>query len=231
MDSLLGAGIYPLPHAARLVGESARNVRRWLKGYSWKYRDGRSSSGPLWHTTYEDEELPGGAAIGFRDLLELRMVAQFVKHGVHLKVIRATIDAARNYFGSDYPLTNRQFLTDGRRIFLEAVEETTGAERLIDVLGRQFVFTDVIRPSLYAGIEYDHSGATRWFPTPRSRMILLDPEVQFGSPIVANAGVPTDAIYDAWKAEGRDQVRVARAYGLTPKMVSAAVAFEQRLRA
>lgn len=146
-------------------------------------------------------------------------------------MIRATIDAARNYFGSDYPLTNRQFLTDGRRIFLEAVEETTGAERLIDVLGRQFVFTDVIRPSLSAGIEYDHSGATRWFPTPRSRMILLDPEVQFGSPIVANAGVPTDAIYDAWKAEGRDQVRVARAYGLTPKMVSAAVAFEQRLRA
>lgn len=231
MESLLGAGIYPLPHAARLVGESARNVRRWLKGYSWKYRDGRASSGPLWHTTYEDEDLPGGAAIGFRDLLELRMVAQFVKHGVHLKVVRATIDAARDHFGSDYPLTNRQFLTDGKRIFLEAVEETTGAEKLIDVLGRQFVFTDVIRPSLYAGIEYDRSGATRWFPIARSRMILLDPEVQFGTPIVANAGVPTDAIYDAWKADGRDQVRVARAYGLTPKMVSAAVAFEQRLRA
>lgn len=231
MEALLGAGIYPLPQAARLVGEPARNVRRWLKGYSWKYRDGRSSSGPLWHTRYEGEELPGGLAIGFRDLLELRMVAQFVKYGVHLKVIRATIDAARSHFRSDYPLTNRRFLTDGRRIFLEAVEETTGAERLIDVLGRQFVFSEVIRPSLYAGIEYDRSGARRWFPVHRSRMILLDPEVQFGTPIIADAGVPTDAIYDAWKAESRDQVRVARAYGLTPKMVSAAVIFEQRLRA
>lgn len=231
MESLLGAGIYPLPQAARLVGESARNVRRWLKGYSWKYKDGRSASGPLWHTSFEGEELPGGTAIGFRDLLELRMVAQFVKHGVHLKVIRATIDVARSHFGSDYPLSNRQFLTDGRRIFLEAIEEATGAEKLIDVLGRQFVFSDVVRPSLYAGIEYDRTGAKRWFPLSRSRMILLDPEVQFGTPIVAEAGVPTDAIYDAWKAEGRDNARVARAYGLTPKMVSTAVSFEQGLRA
>lgn len=180
---------------------------------------------------YESEELPGGTAIGFRDLLELRMVAQFVKHGVHLKVIRATIDAARRHFRSDYPLTNRRFLTDGKRIFLEAVEEATGAERLIDVVGRQFVFNEVIRPSLYAGIEYDGSGAKRWYPIPRSRAILLDPEVQFGTPIIAEAGVPTDAIYDAWRAEGRDQTRVARAYGVTPKMVGAAVNFEQRLRA
>lgn len=231
METLLGAGIYPLPQAARLVGENSRNVRRWLKGYSWKYKDGRSSSGPLWHTAYEQEDLPGGAAIGFRDLLELRMVAQFVKHGVHLKVIRATIDAARAHFGSEYPLSNRRFLTDGKRIFLEAVEEATGVEKMIDVLGRQFVFADVIRPSLYAGIEYDQTGARRWFPVPRSRLVLLDPEVQFGAPIIASEGVPTDAVYDAWKAEGRDVARVARAYRLTPRMVNAAVAFEQRLRA
>lgn len=230
MESLLGAGIYPLPQAARLVGERARNVRRWLKGYSWKYKDGRSASGPLWNTLFEHEELPGGSAIGFRDLLELRMVAQFVKHGVHLKVIRATIDAARTHFGSDYPLSNRRFLTDGRRIFLEAVEEATGTERLIDVLGRQFVFSDVIRPSLYAGIEYDQTGAKRWFPVPRSRAILLDPEVQFGTPILTDAGVPTDTIYDAWKAEGRDAARVARFYGLTARLVSSAVSFEKRLR-
>ncbi|MBC7603164.1 MAG: DUF433 domain-containing protein [Ramlibacter sp.] len=231
MDSLIGAGIYPLPQAARLVGESARNVRRWLKGYSWKYRDGRSSSRPLWQTQYESEEIPGGTTIGFRDLLELRLVAQFVKHGVHLQVIRATIDASRKHFGSDFPLSNRRFLTDGKRLFLEAVEEATGTEKLIDIAGRQFVFADVIRPSLYAGIEYDREVATRWFPNPRSKLVLLDPAIQFGTPIVADAGVPTDAIYDAWKAEGRDQARVARIYGLTAKMVGAAVTFEQRLRA
>lgn len=231
MQDLIGTGIYPLNQAARLVGQEPRYVRRWLQGYSWKYKDGRSRSGPLWHTQFEDDDLPGGLVLGFRDLLELRMVAEFVKHGVHLKVIRATIEAAAKHFGSCYPLSNRQFLTDGKRIFMEAVEDATGTEKLIDVVGRQFVFSTVIRPSLYAGIEYGDTGAERWYPVPRSRTVVLDPEVQFGTPILSDAGIPTDTIYDAWKAEGQDRTRVARLYDITPAMVSAAVAFEQRLAA
>jgi uncharacterized protein (DUF433 family) len=231
MQDLLGTGIYPLHQAARLVGQEPRYVRRWLRGYSWNYKDGRSSSGPLWHTQFEGEELPGGTVIGFRDLLELRMVAQFVRHGVHLKVIRATIDTAARHFGRNYPLSNRQFLTDGKRIFLDAVEQATGAPKLIDVVGRQFVFSDVIKPSLYTGIEYGNGGASRWYPVPRSRAIVLDPEIQFGTPILAKAGIPTDTIHDAFRAEGKDRSTVARLYGITPAMVSAAVAFEQRLPA
>lgn len=231
MHEMIGTGIYPLPQAARLVGQEPRYVRRWLRGYSWKYKDGRSRSGPLWHTQFEGEQTPSGEVIGFRDLLELRMVAQFVKHGVHLKVIRATIDAATQHFGSAYPLSNRRFLTDGRKIFLDAVDEATGATKLIDVVGRQFVFSEVIKPSLYAGIEYDNGFATRWFPVSRSRTIVLDPQIQFGTPTLTDVGIPTDTIHDAWRAEGKDRNRVAKLYDITPAMVSAAVSFEQRLLA
>lgn len=231
MQQVIGAGLYPLPQAARLVGQQARYVRRWLQGYSWRYKGGRSSSPPLWRTQFEGDDLPGDVTIGFRDLLELRMVAEFVKHGVHLRVIRSTIEAAARYFGSDYPLSNRQFLTDGKKVFLEAVEAATGSPKLIDVAGRQFVFRDVIRPSLYAGIEYDDGAASRWFPVNKSRKIVLDPEVQFGTPILAEAGIPTDTIFDAWRAEGKDRAAVARIYGISPGMVSAAVAFEERLSA
>lgn len=230
--SLLGTGLYPLHQAARLVGSDARTVGRWLRGYSWKYKDGRSSSGPLWRTQYEGEELPGEKVIGFRDLLELRMVAAFVKYGVHLKVIRATIDAAAKHFGSDYPLSRRKFLTDGKTIFLEAVEAATGTQKLIDVRGRQFVFSAVIKPSLYEGIEYDlRGGASRWYPVPRSKAIVLDPEVQFGEPILREAGIPTDTIHAAYLAEKKDRALVARLYRITPAMVSAAVNFEQRFLA
>jgi uncharacterized protein (DUF433 family) len=230
MQRLLGSGLYPLPQAARLVGQETRTVRRWLKGYSWKYRNGRSYSGPLWHTQFEDEDLPGERVIGFRDLLELRMVGEFAKHGVHLKVIRATIEAASNDFGSAYPLSNRKFLTDGKRIFLQAVEEVTGHEKMIDVLGRQFVFGHVIRESLFAGIDYEGGNASRWYPE-KNRAVVLDPQVQFGTPILAKVGIPTDAIYDAWRAEGKNRAAVARLYDISPSMVSAAVGFEQRLAA
>lgn len=227
---LIGTGMYPLSQASRLVGVELRTVRRWLRGYSWKYRDGRSSSGPLWKLQYaDDEDLGREQVLGFQDLLELRAVAKFVERGVPLIVIRATIEEAAKYLG-EYPLHSRRFLTDGHRIFLDATERATGDRKLLDVRGRQFVFDDVIRPSLYEGIEYSRQGhAQRWFPVRQRRVIVLDPQVQFGEPIIAGAGVPTDTLYSAYLAEGQDRNRVAKLYRVTPAAVSAAVSFQRRL--
>jgi uncharacterized protein (DUF433 family) len=224
--------MYPLARAARLVGADLRTVRRWLKGYSRKHRDGRRVSGPLWDLQYaDDEELGGEQVLGFQDLLELRTVAKFVEQGVSLKVVRATIDVAREYLG-DYPLHSQRFVTDGRKIFMEAVERAGEDPKLLDVRGRQFAIDAVIRPSLVAGIEYDkHEHAVRWYPVSRRRTIVLDPQVQFGEPIIAGAGVPTDTICAAYLAEGKDTGRVARLYRVTPQAVQAAVAFEHRLAA
>ncbi|MFC5520266.1 hypothetical protein [Polaromonas jejuensis] len=129
---------------------------------------------------------------------------------VDLKVIRATVDAAARNFGADYPLTNRNFLTDGKRLFLQAIEQATGEPRLIDVLRKQYVFSDIIKPSLYAGIEYGHDDAQRWFPVNRRKTIVLDPALQFGTPVLAEAGIPTDTIHASFLAEGRGRAMVAR---------------------
>jgi len=227
--NLIGTGIYPLNQAARLVGAETRALRRWLLGYSRNYKGERVRSDPLWETQLKDEGLPEDV-IGFRDLLELRMVSAFVQHGVDLKVIRATVESARKNFGRDYPLTNQKFLTDGKRIFLHAIELASGEPRMIDVLRKQFVFSDIIKPSLYAGIEYGNDGAIRWYPGKR-KTIVLDPDLQFGTPIIANAGVPTDTIYAAYLAEGRDKQMVARVFDITVGMVKDAVEFEERLAA
>ena len=226
---LLGTGIYPLHQAARLVGAQPRAVRRWLKGYSWNCNEGRSSSQPLWCTQLVDQGLPD-EVIGFRDLLELRLVAAFVKHGVGLKVIRATVDEAAATFGGSYPLTNHRFLTDGKRIFLDAIE-ATGERRMSDLLRKQFVFSEIIKPSLYAGIEYSAGGALRWFPMGRRRDIVLDPALQFGTPVLTAVGIPTDTIHAAFIAEGGDKAMVARVFDIAPRMVSAAVEFEEKLAA
>lgn len=226
--SLLGVGVYPVSQAARLAGVNTAAVRRWLLGYS---RQGKSYP-PLWKPEVDPDEL-GEHAIGFRDLLELRLVAAFEHRGVSLRVIRATVEFARQEFGTAYPLTAKRFLTDGRTIFLEA-KRAAGEEEMIDVPKKQLVFGDIIRPSLYEGIEYEDEGtsALRWFPLGmKQRAIVLDPKVQFGSPIVASAGVPTDTIAASVKAEGGDRKAVARIYGISPQEVAAAVRFETQLAA
>ncbi len=224
--------MYPLARAARLVGADMRNVRRWLRGYSWKYGDERHESGPLWPLQFADDaDLGSEQVFGFRDLLELRTVARFIEKGVSLKVIRSTIEVAREYLG-DYPLHSRRFVTDGRKIFLEAVERIGDDPKLLDVRGRQFAMEAVIRPSLIEGIEYsDDSQVLRWYPIPKRRLIVLDPGVQFGEPIIASAGVPTDTLAAAYFAEGKDAGMVARLYQVTRQAVNAAVAFEKQLAA
>lgn len=232
LPSLIGHGLYPLRQVARLVAVEPRTLRRWLKGYSWKYRDGKNSSGPLWSLQYSaDEALGPELTFGFRDLLELRVVAKFMAHGVSLRAIRATIEAGSDLFGS-YPLQSRRFLTDGRSIFYDAIDRTGDDPRLLDIRRKQWVFNAVVRPSLLDGIDYsDRGDALRWFPVSRSRLVVLDPVVQFGEPIVASAGVPTDTLAAAYLAEGKDRDRVARLYRVTPQEVSAAVSFETRLAA
>lgn len=231
LSQLLGSGLYPLAQAARLIGVESRTVRRWLKGYSWKYQDGRSSSGPLWTLQYaDDEELGDEQVLGFDDLLELRAVARFIEHGVSLRTIRATIEAAAEQFGPR-PLHRQNFRSDGRRFFYEAVD-LSGEPGLVDFKSRQRVFDAVIRPSLFASVDYGPDGtARRWFPVQGHRVIVLDPGVQFGEPIIAQAGIPTDAIAAAVLAEDKDHKRVARLFQITVAAVDAAVRFESRLAA
>ena len=224
--SFLGTGVYPLRQAARLVGTDSTAVRRWVLGYK---RQGQAYS-PLWKPELADAGL-GEPVVSFRDLLELRLVAAFVGHGVGLRVIRATAEFARREFGTDYPLSSRRFLTDGKSIFLEAVA-AEGNDELMDVPRRQLVFSTIIRPSLYEGIEYEAGRARRWYPMGGSgKIVMLDPKVQFGTPIVASAGIPTDTLHAAFLAEGGERKAVARIYGVSPQEVDAAVRFETKLAA
>ena len=175
---MIGTGLYTLTEAAAFTGIQARNINRWLFGY----KAGNREYSALWHPQLATQGLKV-KAIGFHDLLEIRFVNAFRQHGVSLQAIRSAADHARELFRQRYPFTRKRFLTDGRSIFTEVFEET-GDETLLDLVKRQYVFKQVVSPSLYSGIEYDHDDAKRWFPMRNSRRIVLDPDRAFGKPIV-----------------------------------------------
>lgn len=225
---LTGIGLYTFREAALLTKIPTRDLRRWLYGYS--YRDTEHSpvaAAPLWKPELTEESVDG---VSFHDLLEVRFVHAFRKHGVSLQAIRLASERARELFKMNYPFTSRQFRTDGRTIFASAIEET-GETELLDLVKQQYAFRKIIEPSLYAGIEFNQDQvATRWYPAPRSKAIVLDPTVAFGKPIVTNGSVRTSILYDAFIAEG-DKSLVAKLYEVPVAAVNAAVAFEESLAA
>ncbi|NBN79070.1 DUF433 domain-containing protein [Microvirga tunisiensis] len=227
---LIGTGLYSLPQAARLVGANPRSVRRWMLGYNRKDRGETRFIEPLWRSQLAGTDLEE-PVIGFRDLLELRLVNAFARHGVSLRTIRATANAARAMFETDYPLTMQRFLTDGKRIFSEIVE-AEGNVRLLEPARQQYIFTEIVTPSLYAGVEYDGSEARRWYPLGKDNtLVVLDPQIQFGTPIVRSAAVPTDILYASYIAEGRNFSKVASVFDVDRREVEAAVRFEEQLAA
>ncbi|MBK6999953.1 MAG: DUF433 domain-containing protein [Rhodoferax sp.] len=231
-----GTGFYSLAEAARLVRVPTKAITRWLYGYSYTTIDKdhekqQHFSAPLWKTEYATDAF-ADKVIGFRDLLELRVVREFVGHGLPLLVVRRCLETARQVYG-DYPMTTHKFCTDGKTVFMRVMRDGLEKE-LLDLRKRQLVFSDIIKPSLYSGIEYEGDTARRWYPEGKSRRnIVLDPLQQFGKPVVAEIGVPTEALFSNFKVEGADQAAlniVARIFDIPVRKVQAAVQFEEQLR-
>ena len=169
---MIGIGLYTVPEAAAYTGIPSQDISRWLFGYTAKRNHKPLHHSGLWRSQLAD--YVNSKALGFHDLLEIRFVYAFRKHGVSFQAIRAALGHARDLFDQDYPFTCKQFQTDGRSIFATVLDETND-ETLLDLVKKQYVFKQVIKPSLYKGIEYDSDGdAERWFPLQSSRAVVLN---------------------------------------------------------
>lgn len=219
MTAFTNIGLYSPKQAERLIGVEAEKIRRWLM-------PARSSKGPLWEP--EPQALGAEDTLSFRDLLELRAVAQFRRHNVSLTVIREALKTLSNYLQRDYPLINPLLSTDGEKVFLKVLEES-GETAITDLVKRQNVFHAVISPSLKADIEFDASGyPVRWQPDPEDQGIVIDPRFAFGKPIVLPSHMPTTTLAQAAAIEG-SATDAARAYDVTQEEVERAVKFEERI--
>lgn len=228
-------GIYTLAEAAHLVRVPTRSINQWLYGYDYTRKSAdetvKKHVAPIWTPQYDAEQW-GEKIIGFRDLLELRVVREFIQHGVSVAVIRKCFENAKSTFNDSYPLTALRFATDGKTIFADAVRSEE-VEEMLDLHKKQYVFKQIIKQSLYEGIEYDVTkNAKRWYPVGKKRDIVIDPDRQFGKPIVADSGIPTSALFASYQAEGADKAAaamVARIFEIPAKNVAAAIRFEEHL--
>ncbi|MHB8528670.1 MAG: hypothetical protein ACYC8V_04050 [Caulobacteraceae bacterium] len=216
-------GAYTLAEAGRLLRLSPATLRRWLFGYHYSHHGPLTEHAPLWRPQYGlDENEP---LLGFRDLIEARIVGKLRKRGMGLPTIRACLALAREITGDEHPFSTRRLRTDGRRLFLEQ-GASEGPAAVLDLKERQFVFRRIVEPS-FVDLEFDAETAARWWLLPGKRTIVLDPARSFGQPIVAEVGVRTARLAQAVRAEG-SQARVARLYEIAPAAVRDALRFEEQ---
>jgi uncharacterized protein (DUF433 family) len=227
--SFIGVGIYTVTEASRLVGVPARTIRRWATGYTYSNSGAVRRSPPLW--TAELPKIDGSIALGFRDLIEVRVVQALLDNKISWRRIRRIGAASSKLLETDHPFSTARFRTCGHRIYLD-LPKASGDSALIEPEGFQLAMAKIIEPFL-SDIDYGERGeAARWWPLgKRNKGVVVDPNRAFGRPIVDSAGVPTAALYAAYNAEDKDAETVARWYRISRGEVEKAVEFEERLAA
>jgi len=224
-DATYGIGAYSPAEAGRLLGVPSSSIRRWLFGYSYDHHGPRVRQPPLWEPQYgldQDEPL-----LGFRDLIEARMVTKLRSIGFGLPTIRLCLSTAAEIAQDSHPFSSACFRTDGQRLFLERLDDD-GAHDVIDLKTRQHAFPKIIERS-FLDLDFDDEKATRWFPFEKSRQVVADPERSFGQPITDTGGVPTIRLAQSYQAEGRSIDKVARIFELGKSVVRDALAFERQI--
>jgi uncharacterized protein (DUF433 family)/transposase len=224
-----GLGAYSLPEAARLLRLSRANVRRWLSGYQYSAKSDTTkkpikSQPSLWKLQYP--KIEDHYILGFKDLIELKIVAEFVKQGVSVQTVRKCLNEAKLIIDNSHPFTTRQFRSDGVTIFLQQTNDD-GAERTLDLKKRQFVIRKVMEQS-FKDLDIEDNIVSRWRPYLGKKSIVIDPKRSFGQPVASEFGVPTVTLAQAVHAEGSVRA-VANLYEVPANIVRDAVAYEKSL--
>lgn len=227
--------MYPVAYAATLTGLDPTTARRWLRGYAFTHKGERRQSAPIVPPAFAGT--PANDLLSFEELLTLRLVRGFRRHGLGLPTIKRAAQAAVSRYGISNPFVTKAFRTDGRQVFLELEQQgdVPQEERvLVHALTGQQQFVEVVEPSLFQDVVFAGDVPGEWYPIGKDHTVVLRPDRALGAPHVAGTGVRTDVIADAVEAEGGGPAAersVASWFGLEEHQVRDAVAAEAQWRA
>lgn len=226
-DKIFDNPAYGATEAARMLGLPVATLKAWCFGQGY-----RSPSGSL--KRFQPVIRPADSRtrlLSFRNLCELHVLSAIRHtHRIPLPKVRDSVEYLRSRLGSNTPLIDHQFKTNGLDLFVEH------ASKLINVSkkGQEAMRGDF--ELALARIERDRSGTpVRLFPFSRTsvadrdqpKTIVIDPRLSFGRPVLSGTAIPTEIIVDRFRA-GDSVAEMAGDYGVGEEEIEEALRFEQR---
>ncbi len=172
------------------------------------------------------------AMLSFVNLIEAHVLDAIRRvYGVALPAVRSTIEFLRKEFGSKHPLAEQRIETDGKDLFVRRFGQLITASK-----GGQLAMPELIDAYLRR-IQRDERGfAVRLYPFTRKRdleepkVIVIDPHVSFGRPVLVGTGIKTIVIAERYKA-GESIHELADDYGRERLEIEEAIRCELAIEA
>lgn len=140
--------------------------------------------------------------MSFMNLIEAHVLdAIRQEYGVPLTKVRTALDYVSRRIAGRNPLATQEFETDGVNLFVHRYGQLINVSQAGQLAMRQLLEAYLRR------IERDASGIpSKLYPFTSKRspeepkVVVIDPSVSFGRPILVGTGVPTAVIADRYKA-------------------------------
>jgi uncharacterized protein (DUF433 family) len=213
---------YGIVEAAHYLGIPKATLRSWILGRTYPTERGKRFFRPVIELPDKDQRL-----LSFVNLVEVHVLDALRRaHGVPLSHVRKSIDYLKNRLGSRHPLAEQKFATDGVDLFIELFGKLVNITR-----EGQLVIKELIEAYLQR-VERDSVGTPiRLYPFTRERkpeeprIIVIDPYLSFGRPVLAGTGIATTIIAQRYKA-GESIEELAEDYGRSKSDIEEAIRCE-----
>ncbi len=209
--------LYEVSEAARYLRISYFILYSWLRPFRFASPHG-SDVGTLIRRP------EGCKQLSFNNLIEAHVLKGLrLNHQMPTGEILESIRYAEKELGIENLLT-KEFKAGAKQMFVEHMGELISLGR-----GGQFSMGKMLDKYLQR-ITYENSVAASLNPfvsESAERYIEISPEISFGKPVVASAGIETRVIADRFEL-GEENTDIAEDYGITEAEVEEAILYESK---
>lgn len=206
----IGEGIFTTRDVSHILGLPKAKVRRWIKDY-WDGRFGQYS----W-------TIDRSKAVNFSTLIEFYVTLQLNEQGIENKQIFKAHQQLSEIYNTPYPYANEDILDalrcDGKKLYLET------SEGIISMDGSKQLNLNIIQ-AFIENLEFGKNKLpSKLYPKGKKSAVVVDPERQFGHPVINDTNVYPETVYQLYLAKEPIPF-IAFTYQLTEKEVNDAIAY------
>ncbi|NQY00449.1 MAG: DUF433 domain-containing protein [Flavobacteriaceae bacterium] len=208
----IGKGIYTVSDLALILKMPKSRARYWVN----TYLRGDLPKITNFRYNFSPEE---GVFITFNSLLELHVFEQLRQKGHSKKKILEAYTTISKLYNTKYPFTIKDIVTAGDLILLNQGGQLISANPSF-----QLHLKEVLIPYLEK-IEFDKEGkAKRFFPSGKANSVVINPNVQFGSPVIKGTRINVLNLVEDYHAV--DSIKtLAKIYNLKEQEINDAIEF------
>jgi len=218
---------YTIPEAAHYLLIPRATLHSWFVGRVYRAEKPQRHFQPVLRAPTRDR-----VRLSFINFVEAHVLNAIRReHHISLDKVRIAIGYLSRHFGSEHPLAEYRFETDGIDLFIQKYGQLINITRDGQTAIRELLQCFLRR------IEWDEAGtAVRLYPFTRKpasdapKSVVIDPRISFGRPVLRGTGIATAVVAERYKA-GESIQELARDYCREPLEIEEAIRCELQLEA